>query len=457
MADRDHPLDHVPDIAENPVDWDPQERRFRAPAGTVAAAQGGHDERRIRIAAPPEGGRSVPPPRRRPEVIAPSAPSADATTVSPSPGSDPPSVSPSRVVIPAPDRERAATPAARRTSPTTSKLEAKPPTGGKTAPKAERRRRLPGPAALKKVALVVLVLFVGAFTFGWYQFNKIETVDVSPVLASANGTNYLIVGSDTRSGVDPDAPNAGAILGDDSVGGPERSDTMLVLRVDGDGARMLSIPRDLWVTVSETGERSRINGAFNGGPQRLIATITDELGLPIHHYLEVDFVSFGQMVDAVGGITIDFPNPAFDDHSGLRVEDPGPATLDGTQALAFVRSRFYTEVIDGRHVVDGTGDLGRVERQQQFMAALMSKVTSTRNPVALAKIASSLSGGMRIDDDLSYFEALNLLRRMRGLDPAPNSLPTTDFTTAGGAQVLRLAPGADEVLAAFGSAGSSIE
>lgn len=310
---------------------------------------------------------------------------------------------------------------------------------------------------LQSVALVLVLFVVGGLGFGYLQFQRIETVDVSSVLATGNGTNYLIVGSDSRAGVDASDPNAGAILGDDTVGASERSDTMLVLRVDDQGARMLSIPRDLWVTVAETGQRSRINSAFHGGPQRLIATISGELGLPIHHYLQVDFVSFGELVDAVGGITIDFPYPALDDHSGLRVEQAGPVTLDGTQALAFVRSRFYTQLIDGRNVVDGTGDLGRVQRQQQFMSALMAKVTATRNPVALAKISTSLADGMRIDSDLGYFESLDLLRRLRGLDPAPNALPTTNFTTAAGAQVLRLGPGAEEVLAAFGSSGSSIE
>lgn len=442
MADRDHPLDRIPDIDDDPLAWDPEQRRFQA------AATGQPDPRRVRVPAPPDGQRATPPPRRAPEVVAPSTPpapaaapaTASATAIAPKPTTSRP-----RVVVAAPERERADTPSSRRPA-----SPAEPP--------PRRRRLLPSRRLVRRIGVVVVLLLVGGIAWGYLQFNRIERVELTSVLASGNGTNYLIVGSDSRAGVDPANPNAGAILGDDTVGGPERSDTMLVLRVDDQGARMLSIPRDLWVTVAETGERSRINGAFNGGPQRLVATISDELGLPIHHYLEVDFVSFGQVVDAVGGITIDFPHPAFDTHSGLNVPEAGPQTLDGDQALAFVRSRFYTEVIDGRNVVDGTGDLGRVKRQQQFLSALMAEVTSARNPITLMKMSNALAGGMRIDSDLGFVEALNLLRRMRGLDPAPNALPVSNFTTAGGAQVLRLEqPAADEVLAGFGSSGATIE
>lgn len=315
---------------------------------------------------------------------------------------------------------------------------------------------MPSKRAVGRIAVVLVVLFVATLGWGYAQFRSIERVELGDVLASGEGTNYLIVGSDSRAGVDPNDPNAAAILGDDSVGGPERSDTILILRVDGTGAHMLSVPRDLFVTISETGQQSRINTAFNGGPGRLIATLRDQLGLPVHHYLQVDFVSFSSMVDALGGITIDFPNPAFDTQSGLNVTESGPVMLNGTEALAYVRSRFYTEVIDGRNVPQGTGDIGRVQRQQQFLAALTDAIGSTRNPVTLARVADTLADGMRIDSDLNFFEALNLLRRARGLDPAANSLPTSDFTTGAGAQVLRLAPGADEVLARFGSAGATI-
>ncbi len=336
-----------------------------------------------------------------------------------------------------------------------------------TAPAARRpasseqtsgwRRFLPSRRVVVATVVVLALLFAGTLVWGYAKFKSIDRIDLSAVLASGDGTNYLIVGSDTRAGVDPNDPNAAAILGDNTAGGPQRSDTILILRIDAKGARTLSVPRDLFVTISETGRHSRINSAFNGGPSRLIATLHDQLQLPVHHYLEVNFVSFASMVDALGGITIDFPNPAFDTHSGLNVTEAGPQKLDGTQALAYVRSRYYTEVVDGKKVPEGTGDLGRVQRQQKFLSAVMSKIGSTKNPITLARVADTLASGMRIDSDLGFLQALNLLRRMRSLDPAPNSLPTTPFTTSAGAQVLRLKePDADAVLSDFGSPGATV-
>ena len=129
---------------------------------------------------------------------------------------------------------------------------------------------------------------------------------------------------------------------------------MLLLRfVDGE-AKMMSIPRDLYVPIAETGGSQKINAAYNGGPRRLVQTVQQSLGVPIHQYLEVDFVSFAKLVDALGGITIDFPHPAFDRNSGLDVRQAGPVELNGAQALAFVRSRHYVEVIDGEEVPDAT-------------------------------------------------------------------------------------------------------
>lgn len=366
------------------------------------------------------------------------------------------SASPQRVVVPAPG-------AGAGKPPPRAKPAAVAPSGParvRTGPSEERsvtwRRFVPSRRVVLAVAAVLVLLVAGTLLYGYAKFRSIERIDLASVLADENGTNYLIVGSDTRAGVDPDAPNAGAILGDDSVGGPERSDTILILRIDGDGARMLSVPRDLWVTISETGQHSRINSAFNGGPGRLILTLRDQLQLPIHHYVQVDFVSFSSMVDSLGGITIEFPHPAFDTHSGLDVPEAGRQELDGAQALAYVRSRFYTEVIDGQPVPEGIGDIGRVQRQQRFLAALTSEMRSTKNPLAMMQIADTLSEGMKIDSDLGFFEALNLLRKMQGLEPGENQLPTSNFRTSAGADVLRLEAGADEVLARFGSPGAAI-
>src|SRR3546814_20106163 len=104
-----------------------------------------------------------------------------------------------------------------------------------------------------------------------------------------------------------------------------RTDTLFpyttLFRSDGQGSRMLSIPRDLLVTISETGQTTRINAAFNGGPRRLVANLRDQLQLPIHHYLEGDFVGFRDLVDAPGGTNNNLPHPGTAHHSGLEVAE----------------------------------------------------------------------------------------------------------------------------------------
>lgn len=316
------------------------------------------------------------------------------------------------------------------------------PAGRQPAPKTpkKRRRRRRKASWARKLGLVLLcfaLLIVGGLLWANWKFSQIERVEVSSVLGGGSGTNYLMVGSDTRDGISGDDPNAGAFLDGPEQGG-QRSDTLLILRIADGGAKMLSVPRDLYVTIAETGQQTRINTAYNGGPERLVKTINDNLGIPIHRYIEVDFVSFAGMVDSLGGITIDFLNPARDPKTGLLVTSAGPQHLDGTQALAFVRSRNYIETIDGTERTDPAGDLGRVVRQQQFLSAVMGEIGSVKNPFKVIGLTNSLVGGLRIDDAMTMWDALGLLRRMRGLDPQPETLPTTPFRTSGGAAVLDL-------------------
>ena len=204
---------------------------------------------------------------------------------------------------------------------------------------------------------------------------------------------------------------------------------MLLLRfVDGE-AKMLSIPRDLYVAIAETGGSAKINAAYNGGPRRLILTVQQALGIPVHHYLEVDFVSFASLVDSLGGVTIDFPNPAFDRSSGLDVQQAGAVELDGPQALAFVRSRHYVEV-DRRPGAHRTtpGDLGRVARQQQFLtrgARQARGLQATRSRWPAPRTAPA--GGLRIDDTPRPDRRASASGgASAGVDPVPVVLPVDD-------------------------------
>jgi LCP family protein required for cell wall assembly len=294
------------------------------------------------------------------------------------------------------------------------------------------------------LVVAALIGFVAVRAF--VDFRSIERVDLAGVLDPVTGpnVNYLLVGSDSRDGFDPDVGPGGT----STVSG-RRSDTIIVLRVTPEGAAMMSIPRDLWVRYPVSGADGRINGAYNAGPAALVRTVQSALGIPVNHYMEVGFASFAGLVDAVGGVTVEVPHPAFDVKSGLRIDQAGPVTLDGAQALAYVRSRTYTEVIDGQEVTDPRADLGRNERQQAFLRTALGEVGSERNPLALLRAVDALSSGLIMDDSISMFDLFGLARKLSGGTPLTVVLPTRP-TTIDGAQVLLLQqPQADTVLAAF--------
>ena len=294
-------------------------------------------------------------------------------------------------------------------------------------------------------ALVVLIpLYLASQTFGDIDRVEVSEALVEPLPA---GTNLLLIGTDSRDGIDGDTDNAGLILGEGISG--ERTDTIMVLRVEEEGSKFLSLPRDLWLPING-GDPQRINAAFAQGPEALINTVQTELGIPISHYVQVDLAGFIDLVDAVGGVEINIPNPAFDRGSGLDLPTAGTVTLDSTQALAFVRSRFYTEIINGAEVADPTSDLGRVQRQQDFLRALMLKISEERNPATLNSMSAAVAEALVIDDGTSLTEALTLANSIRTSSPESVTLPTSPTTTSGGAAVLTLNSESPAALAQFG-------
>jgi LCP family protein required for cell wall assembly len=186
--------------------------------------------------------------------------------------------------------------------------------------------------------------------------------------ASATVENFLLVGSDTRAGADPTAADAGGIGTAADVSGG-RSDTIMILRHDtsSGSASLLSIPRDLWVAVPGHDKKRRINSALNDGPDVLVQTIQENLGIPIHHYVEIDFSGFKTLVDALGGVRICVDTAVRDVNTGLNIPEPGCHVLDGVQALAYARSRHYESYVNDTWEQDPTSDIGRTKRQQQFV------------------------------------------------------------------------------------------
>lgn len=321
-----------------------------------------------------------------------------------------------------------------------------------TAPEvvdAPRRRRRRWPLVLFfLVAILALGVLVPLFVAN-RTFNSVERVELGDTLVTAvpEGTNLLLVGTDSRDGIDAGTENSQVILGEGISG--ERTDTIMILRIEEEGSKFLSLPRDLWLPI-DGGDPQRINAAFARGPEALVNTIQRELRIPVSHYVEVDLAGFIELVDAVGGVEINIPNPAFDTGSGLDLPVAGAVTLDSTQALAYVRSRMYTEIVDGAEVRDGTSDLGRVQRQQAFLRALLLKVSEERNPVTLNEMTAAIADALVIDDDTSLSAALNLANTLRTSTPESVTLPTSPTTTSGGAAVLTLTEDSPAVLAQFG-------
>jgi LCP family protein required for cell wall assembly len=213
---------------------------------------------------------------------------------------------------------------------------------------------------------------------------------------------------------------------------------------------LLSSPRDLWVDISGTGKKSRINSAYQSGPATLIQTVQEALGIPVHHYVEVDFEGFKSLVNAVGGVQVCFLTPARDTHTGLNIAGPGCYLLDGVQGLAYARSRYYETYENGIWVRDGTSDLGRMKRQQQFVnTALQAAIAKIKgNPLRTGEVLAASTGAVRLDDRLDVLSAAGALRGEVANALEPYSLPVVGKEINGNA-VLLLGDGAQAILDYF--------
>ena len=268
------------------------------------------------------------------------------------------------------------------------------------------------------------------------KVENIERVDVSVDENTDPGepANFLLIGSDTRAFVE--TAEQEEAFGDETETGGQRSDTIMIVHVDPDARTglLVSFPRDLLVDIPGLGE-SKINAAYNEGPQKVIDTIQSNFEIPIHHYLEVDFASFEGIVNAVGGVPIYFPAPARDEVTGLDVAYfgavyPGCFELDGPMALAYVRSRNYEYQEGDDFVTDPTADLGRIDRQQTFMRRLAAEAvaTSLRNPLAANRIADEALSELKADEGLSRTDINKLIQAFRRVDPNdPNSIEMVTF------------------------------
>jgi LCP family protein required for cell wall assembly len=270
----------------------------------------------------------------------------------------------------------------------------------------------------------------------------------------------LLVGDSSRAFVESEEDRAS--FGEDEGRG---SDSIVLVRIDPEAgtAATLPFPRDLWVELADGSGAQRINRAYElGGARLLVQTIQERFGVPVHHYVGVDFEGFRELVDAIGGVTISLDAPVRDhnrrtgrNESGLDIPTAGCVTLDGDQALAYVRSRHFERFVFLRWVPDGRNDFGRSVRQQQFLRQVLDQATSDGllSPARVLDLLAIADENVTFSDDLDADRIAELVGYARRLSPSAYTdyaLPVTDLTTAAGALVLEIVPEeAEPVLQVF--------
>lgn len=252
------------------------------------------------------------------------------------------------------------------------------------------------------VTLVVALVAAVAGSYFWVNGKLNRTVALPATTVTSAGTNWLIVGADTRNGL-----NTQQIikyhLGFDF--GTANSDSLMLLHIGGPRPVLISIPRDSYVTIPGKG-KNKINAALGfGGPALLIKTVEQGTGLKISHYMGIGFGGLASVVDTIGGVRICLPAPLKDKYSGTNLK-AGCQNLDGAQALSFVRDRhsFVTE------------DLQRIQDQRAFLKSLMAKAMSPGvylNPFVALPFASSAASSITVDKGTNTYDLLRAALALR--------------------------------------------
>jgi len=314
-----------------------------------------------------------------------------------------------------------------------------PGAGSAAVPPPAPRRRAPALRVLSWVAGVLSVTLFAVSGLGWVLYSKYNgQISRIPGLSSAlpgltkpdeaprDARNVLLVGSDSRA-------NVGRKFGSESG---QRSDTIILAHLygDSDAARLVSFPRDSWVTIPgytdpDSGvfheeHEDKINSAINeGGPALLIATIERMTNIRVDNYVQIDFAGFQKMVDRLGGVEVCLLHPAKDSFSGIDLP-AGRQTVRGEQALAFVRQRHGLP----------NGDIDRIKRQQAFIASLTRTALSSGTLLNLTRLNGFLDAATEsvdVDDSLSGAGLTQLALRMRTFSAGGVSFSTVPFSSIG--------------------------
>ncbi|WP_326650310.1 MULTISPECIES: LCP family protein [unclassified Streptomyces] len=288
----------------------------------------------------------------------------------------------------------------------------RPPRSG---PAPDWRRRL----KIGSLTLVVLLLAVSIGTYFWADSKLKREVDLAKVIerpGSGEGTNYLIVGSDSREGMSADEKKK---LHTGSAEG-KRTDSMMILHDGSNGPTLISLPRDSDVEIPSfkgsdsgklfpaKGRHTKLNAAYaEDGPELLVRTVEHNTGLRIDHYVEIGFAGFANIVDAIGGVEIDIPKAFKDKNSGADFQ-AGKQTLNGEQSLAFVRTRYAF----------AGSDLDRTKNQQKFLASLASQTATPGTILNPFKLYPTMGAGLDtliVDKDMSLWSLGKMFFAMKGV------------------------------------------
>jgi LCP family protein required for cell wall assembly len=271
---------------------------------------------------------------------------------------------------------------------------------------------------LRKVGVVGLIftLFAGAGLYVTYtkvkanlDKGKDKTIQELEQHLPDQPLNILVLGSDRRDVIEGGDRNKRQFKGD--VG--QRADVMILVHIaaKAEKAVLVSLPRDLKVDIPGYGSQ-KLNAAYAfGGPNLTLKTVKQFTGIPINHYVEINFASFQNIVDAVGGVDVFVDRPLQDRRSGLDIPRAGCVHLDGDMALSFVRARY----------IDPTADIGRIQRQQLFIRTLLRKVKSIGfllNPAKWLRLSEAIGEGVKYDEGVGLDLARAVANKLAGFDQA---------------------------------------
>jgi LCP family protein required for cell wall assembly len=258
---------------------------------------------------------------------------------------------------------------------------------------------------LRVLAVLLLLFVVGLVAVPIYAWSQVQRVDEAPAgdrPANQPGTTFLMVGSDSREGLTKAERKK---LGTGSTAG-QRTDTIMLMYIPPSGKpALISVPRDSYLPIPNKGS-NKINAAYTfGGPKLLVQTVEQNTGLRIDGYLEIGFGGFVNVIDAVGGIDLCLPKAIKDKNSHINLPK-GCQNLDGTNALGYVRMRY----------ADPLGDLGRVQRQRQMLAAVAKKGASPAtflNPVRYWQLTTAAANAVRLGEKTSFLQTVRLMLAMK--------------------------------------------